>query len=159
MRHRPHIGRLGALLLLIPLLGVSGCRERPYDTSMYYLPDVDELTGATNLIEHPYILEELGLKLDKLSYLRGGEFVLIEGRLTGDVQAYEGCELYVHAYQQADDERFLNLGGKLVLEDGALVLSRRDSVPPNTAVAELRFGLGCQKQRKFSIAIRDLIIE
>ena len=45
---------------------------------MYYLPAVDELTGATNLIEHPYILEELGLKLDQLSYLRDGEFVLMQ---------------------------------------------------------------------------------
>jgi hypothetical protein len=126
---------------------------------MYYLPAVDELTGATNLIEHPYILEELGLKLDQLSYLRDGEFVLMQGRLTGNVEPYEGCELYVHAYPEVDEERFINLGGTLVLEDEVLMLSRRVSLPLKTVVSELRFGLGCQKERKFSIAIRDLIIE
>ena len=136
-----------------------GCQETPYNPSMYYITDADLAAGERTLIEHPYIFEELGLKLDEFKYVRKDSTIQIKAVLQGDLTPYQDCLFYIHAYPDADGTYFDKLTGPLKLVSDRLIHEGRFYMDSSTVYKEVRFGLGCNQERPMKLSLKDVRFE
>ena len=155
---RRHIAQYACSLMLV-LCILWGCQDTPYDPSMYYITDADLATGERTLIEHPYIFEELGLKLDQFKYTRIDSTIRIKAVLQGDLSPYQDCVFYVHAYPVYDQANFDKLSGPLKVESDQLIHEGTFLVDSSLVYQEIRFGLGCNKERPMSLSRKNIRFE
>lgn len=151
------IFRISGIFLLA--IGFWGCQETPYDPSMYYITDADLETGERSLIDHPYIFEDLGLKLDEFKYVRDADTISIKAVLQGNLAPYQDCLFYIHAYPDAQGPDFDKLTGPLKLESNRLIHQGSFDVDSTMVYQEVRFGLGCNKERPITLSLPDVRFE
>lgn len=148
---------LVAVSFLATFLFVS-CNEPPYDPSLYRIPLYDFKTQTYSLIEHPYIFEDLGLKLESLAVRKYKNKLIVKASIDGKTNSYNNNYfLFLHGYVNEGD-KLLNMDLNLQENSkGKLLFSKTfDSIP--TSFREIRFGLTnpTTKQRVFSVAVKEI---
>ena len=146
-------------ILVIFLCVIISCQnKKPYDTSLYTINKYNKDTQEISLIEHPYIFEELALKLESLTYKRKDSSVTITTIISGHTTSYSNnCFIFFHAYKNTFDDGFINLDLPITDKNDKLIFSRSISIDASL-FKEIRFGLACKnkKERVFALALHDV---
>ncbi len=143
-------------IIFIGLLCCFACKKKPYDTSMYYIPEKDTVLNTISLIKHPYIFEEQEIKLESFFYQKKRDTLILQAKITGNITKYNNSFIYFHAYTNTTGNEFINMDLPLVNNDNQL-LYKRKVVLQNKSFPEIRYGLAIKaKERIVSLSLKNV---
>ncbi|MAP54383.1 hypothetical protein [Altibacter sp.] len=148
---------------LLFLLGLFvSCQEgKPYDTSLYTIEEYNKDTQEYNLIQHPYIFEEAGVRLESLSYSRRDSVITLKAVYQGNIERYrDGCFLFFHAYPKKGGNHLVNMDLKNVPGKDKLVFMREVKLE-QFSFEEVRLGIVCDTMegRLFKLNFFDVAFQ
>ncbi len=96
-------------LLFLCVVILCSCKQKDHYSTA--LNRIDKYTSiGVSLINHPYIFEEVGLRLDSLYYKNSPTGFILKAKITGKVDSLkDNAYLYAHGFKKEKDTIFENI--------------------------------------------------